>query len=221
MTLWERVTMLIKADVNALIEKAENPEAVLKQLLLDMQNQYIQVKTHVAIAAAHQHLLERKQKENLEAQNEWLSKAELAVRKGDEKLARLALERSLTYETAAKSFSQQMQGQAHQLLSLRDSLRRLEQKMTETKAEAELLLAQHRRARLAAQSGVSGIAELKQDAAFERLSSKVAESEALAEGRLSVGDRNAEQKLAELELEDRVNQLLAELKAKAGQSPQG
>ena len=87
MTLWERVTMLIKADVNALIEKAENPEAVLKQLLLDMQNQYIQVKTHVAIAAAHQHLLERKQKENLEAQNEWLSKAELAVRKGDEKLA--------------------------------------------------------------------------------------------------------------------------------------
>ena len=221
MTLWERVTMLIKADVNALIEKAENPETVLKQLLLDMQNQYIQVKTHVAIAAAHQHLLERKQKENLEAQNEWLSKAELAVREGDEKLARLALERSLTYETAAKNFSQQMQGQAHQLLSLRDSLRRLEQKMTETKAEAELLLAQHRRARLAAQSGVSGIAELKQDATFERLSSKVAESEALAEGQLGVGNRNAEQKLAELELEDRVNQLLAELKAKAGQSPQG
>lgn len=221
MTLWERVTMLIKADVNALIEKAENPETVLKQLLLDMQNQYIQVKTHVAIAAAHQHLLERKQKENLEAQNEWLSKAELALRKGDEKLARLALERSLTYETAAKNFSQQMHGQAHQLLSLRDSLRRLEQKMTETKAEAELLLAQHRRARLAAQSGVSGIAELKQDAAFERLSSKVAESEALAEGQLAVGDRNAEQKLAELELEDRVNQLLAELKAKAGQLPQG
>jgi phage shock protein A len=90
--------------------------------------------------------------------------------------------------------------------------------MTETKAEAELLLAQHRRARLAAQSGVTGVAELKQDAAFERLSSKVAESEALAESQLAVGDRNAEQKLAELELEDRVNQLLAELKAKAGPS---
>src|SRR5947209_4614138 len=105
MSLLDRVTTLIRANLNDLVDKAEDPEKLLKQLLLDMQNQFIQVKTQVAIAIADQHLLERKQSENLEAQQEWVRKAELAVHKGEEDLARLALERSLTYENAAKNFA--------------------------------------------------------------------------------------------------------------------
>ena len=61
MALLERVAMLIKADLNDLIDKAEEPEKLLKQLLLDMQNQYMQLKTQVAMAAADQYLLEQKQ----------------------------------------------------------------------------------------------------------------------------------------------------------------
>ena len=74
MPLLDRVTTLIKANLNDLVDKAENPEKLLKQLLLDMQNQFMQVKTQVAIAIADQHLLEKKQHENLEAQKEWMRK---------------------------------------------------------------------------------------------------------------------------------------------------
>jgi phage shock protein A len=107
MALLERVAMLIKADLNDLIDKAEEPEKLLKQLLLDMQNQYMQLKTQVAMAAADQYLLEQKRNEYLEAQKEWVDKADLALRKNDEQLARAALERSLAYESAAKNFAQQ------------------------------------------------------------------------------------------------------------------
>ncbi len=84
MPLLDRVTTLIKANLNDLVDKAEDPEKLLKQLLLDMQNQFMQVKTQVAIAIADQHLLEKKQQENLDAQKEWVRKAELAIQKNEE-----------------------------------------------------------------------------------------------------------------------------------------
>ncbi len=64
MALLERVSTLVRANLNDLIDKAEDPEKMIKQVILDMQNQLLQVKTQVAIAIADQHLLENKQKEN-------------------------------------------------------------------------------------------------------------------------------------------------------------
>ena len=122
MTLLERVATLIKADLNDLIDKAEDPEKLLKQLLLDMQNQYMQLKTQMAMAAAEQHVLDQKRDEHLEDQKEWVDKADLALRKNDEHLARAALERSLAYESAAKNFAQEAQDESRQVLLLRDSL---------------------------------------------------------------------------------------------------
>jgi phage shock protein A len=141
MALLERVATLIKANLNDLVDKAEDPEKLLKQLLLDMQNQFMQVKTQVAIAIADQHLVEKKQAESLNLQQEWLRKAELAVHKNEEDLARVALERSITYENAAKNFTQQIEDQSHQVQLLRDALHRLEQKITETRSKTDLLIA--------------------------------------------------------------------------------
>ena len=214
MPLLDRVTTLIKANLNDLVDQAENPEKLLKQLLLDMQNQFMQVKTQVAIAIADQHLLEKKQRENLDAQKEWLRKAELAVQKNEEDLARLALERSLTYENAARNFAQQIEDQSHQVQTLRDALHRLEQKMTETNTKTELLIAQHRRARLAVRSGAAHMQEFESDAAFLRLQSKVSEAEALGVGQLAAGEPNPEQRLAALEKSDQVDRLLADLKTR-------
>ncbi len=209
---------MIKANLNDLVDKAEDPEKLLKQLLLDMQNQFMQVKTQVAIAIADQHLLEKKQQENLDAQNEWMRKAELAVQKNEEDLARMALERSLTYENAAKNFAQQIEDQSHQVQMLRDALHRLEQKMTETKSKAELLIAQHRRARLAVRSGTANMKDFESDAAFLRLESKVSEAEALGHGHLIAGQPNAEQRLAALEKSDQVDRLLADLKSRVART---
>jgi phage shock protein A len=206
------VATLIKANLNDLVDKAEDPEKLLKQLLLDMQNQYMQVKTQVAIAIADQHLLEKKQQENMDSQNEWLRKAELAVAKNEEDLARIALERSLTYENAAKNFAQQIEDQSQQVQTLRDALHRLEQKMTETKAKTEVLVAQHRRARLAMRSGITAMREFDNDAAFDRLKWKVAEAEALGQGHAAISQPNTEQRFSALEKADQVDRLLADMK---------
>ncbi len=214
MPLLDRVTSLIKANLNDLIDKAEDPEKLLKQLLLDMQNQFMQVKTQAAIAIADQHLLEKKQRENLEAHEEWLRKAELAIQKNEEVLARVALERSLTHENAAKNFAEQIEDQSQQVQLLRDALDRLEQKTTETKAKSDLLIAQHRRARVGLQSGTSSSKEFQHDATLLRMQSKISETESLGHGHRVVGEPNAEQRLAALERTDQVERLLADLKTK-------
>ncbi len=127
----------------------------------------------------------------------------------------MALERSLTYENAAKNFSQQIEDQSHQVRILRDALHRLEQKMTETRTKTELLIAQHRRARLAIRSGTGNLKEFESDAAFDRLQSKVFEADALGHGHLIANQPNAEQRLAALEKSDQVDRLLADLKTRA------
>lgn len=215
MPLLDRVTTLIRANLNDLVDKAENPEKLLKQLLLDMQNQFMQVKTQVAIAIADQHLLERKHTENLDLQKEWLRKAELAVTKKDEDLARVAIERSLTYETAAKNFAQQIQDQSHQVHVLRDALHRLEQKMTETRTQSELLIAQHRRARLSERAGSAVMQDIGNDATLHRMREKVFEADALGNGTLEANQPGPEQRLAALEKSDQVERLLADIKSRA------
>ena len=88
MALLERVSTLVRANLNDLVDKAEDPEKMIKQVILDMQNQLMQVKTQVAIAIADQHLLSKKHKENEAAAGEWVRKAEIAVEKQQDDLAR-------------------------------------------------------------------------------------------------------------------------------------
>ena len=147
MALLERVSTLVRANLNDLIDKAEHPEKMIKQVILDMHNQLLQVKTQVAIAIADQHLLEKKRKENEDKVAEWMRKAELAVDKKQDDLARAALERVESYRDLTDGFAQQVTDQKAQVENLKTALRQLEQKLTEAQAKADLLIAQHRRAR--------------------------------------------------------------------------
>src|ERR1700681_3306444 len=104
MSLLERVSTLIRANLNDLIDKAENPEILIKQVIVDMENQLLQVKTQVAISIADQHMLEKKQKEHDAKASEWMRKAELAVDRGQDDLARAALERHKSCQRTSDSF---------------------------------------------------------------------------------------------------------------------
>ena len=84
MALLERVATLVRANLNDLVDKAEDPEKMIKQVILDMQNQLLQVKTQVAISIADQHVLEKKLKENDESEKQWQRRAEMAVDKKDD-----------------------------------------------------------------------------------------------------------------------------------------
>ncbi len=133
MALLERVSTLIRANLNDLIDKAENPEILIKQVIMDMENQLLQVKTQVAIALADQHLLEKKQKENEDKIADWNRKAEMAVGKQHDDLARAAIERSLHYKQMTDSFQQQVADQKLQVETLKNALNKLTQKLEEAR----------------------------------------------------------------------------------------
>jgi len=218
MALLERVATLVRANLNDLVDKAEEPEKMIKQVVLDMQNQLLQVKTQVAIAIADQHLLEKKQKENEEKIAEWMRKAELAVDKKEDDLARASLQRVESYRDLSHSFAQQVADQKAQVENLKSALRQLEQKLTEAQAKADLLIAQHRRARAVGKASEARLAvgDDSKSATFDRMKHKVARAEAVSEATSQIADDNIDDRLAALEKEDRIEQLLAELKAKRG-----
>src|ERR1700736_4593750 len=122
MALLERVSTLIRANLNDLIDQAEDPEKLIKQVILDMQNQLLQVKTQVAIAIADQHLLVKKQKENETVAADWMRKAGLAVDKKEDDLARASLERSMSFKRLGENYAQQVADQTVQVENLKSAL---------------------------------------------------------------------------------------------------
>src|SRR3981189_476447 len=108
MAVLDRVATLVRANLNDLIDRAEHPEKMIKQVILDMENQLLQVKTQVAIAIADEHLLRRKKTENATQEQDYIRKAELAIEKGHEDLARVALERSLSFQQMTGNFDVQL-----------------------------------------------------------------------------------------------------------------
>lgn len=217
MSLLERVSTLLRANLNELVEKAEDPERMLKQLVLDMENQLLQVKTQVAIAISDEHLLNKKQKEHEEQAEEWKRKAGLAVSKGHDDLARMALERSLSYEKLSQGFHQQAEDQKEEADTLRQALLNLDRKLAETRARCEMLIAQHRRTRVVGKANKARhAADASQDTTLNRMKSKIQVGEArnMADKEL-LGTDSLEDRFAELESEDKVEAMLAELKAKA------
>jgi phage shock protein A len=214
MALLDRVATLVRANLNDLVDRAENPEKMLKQVILDMENQFIQVKTQVAIALADLHVLEKKKKENVEKHAEWMRKAELAVDKNDDELARAALERALSFQQLTESFDQQIADQEVQVESLKAALKKLELKLSEARGKADLLIAQHRRSRAVSRAAEAQITPEGENRTFERMHRKVVHEEALGRAKGEVLGDDIDGRLHALEQQDKINTLLDEIKAK-------
>ena len=221
MALMERVATLLRANLNDLIDRAEEPEKMLKQLALDMENQLLQLKTQVAMSLADQHLLERKTREQQEAADSWQRKAELAVSKGDDVLARAALERALGHEGMLAAFRAQVAEGSAESESLRSTYTRLQGKLAETHVQCEVLLAQHRRAqmvsratqaRAAAEDGTSVSLRGK---TLHRVQSRIGNAEAQNHAaKALLPGTSLDDRFATMEREQRVEQLLNDLKNK-------
>ena len=216
MALLERVTTLIRANLNDLVDRAEDPEKMIKQVILDMQNQLIQLKTQVAISIADEHMLEKRMKENEEKAKEWFHKAEIAVDKSKDDLARGALERHKSYQQLAGNFAEQVQDQKVQVENLKSALRKLEQKLAEAQSKADLLIAQHRRSRASSRASDAAMAmdSNSQVAAFERLKDKVIRAEAVSQARSEIMTDSLEDQFEELSKGDEIEKLLAEIKSR-------
>ncbi len=213
MALLERVGALVRANLNDLVDKAEEPEKMIKQVILDMQNQLLQLKTQVAIAIADQHLLAKKASENEEKQAEWMRKAELAVDKKDDALARAALERAMGYKDLADNFHQQVGDQKSEVESLKGSLQKLEGKLVEAQAKSDLLIARHRRARASKKASEARM-DTSSTGTFDRMKQKVTRAEAVSQAWAEVAADDVEDRFAALEKEKEIDRLLAELKSR-------
>ncbi len=216
MGLMERVSALVRANLNDLVDKAEDPEKMLKQVILDMENQLIQVKTQVAVAIADEHLLAKREKENSAKRAEWMRKAELALDKGDEPLARAAIERAETCRVIGEALAEQMTDQKTQTETLRAALHKLDEKLADARARVDMLVAQHRRARTMrkaaeAQHPVAGNTTA---ATFDRMRRKVDHGEAVAAAHVEIAAASVDERFEELERNERIENLLNELKSR-------
>src|SRR5437763_2674280 len=216
MAVLDRVSTLIRANINDLISKAEDPEKVIRQLILDMNNQLIQVKTQVAAAIADERLLQKRYEDNQKRADEWQRKAELAVTNSQDELAKEALLRRRSFQETADGFKEQWTQQAAQVEQLKDALTQLEAKINEAQTKKDLLIARSRRAKAETTirktlAGVDAGGALSE---FERMEEKVEEQEAQAKAYADLDQDTLDTRFRHLEEEDAVNKELEALKAK-------
>ena len=218
MAVLERVATLVRANLNDLIDRAEDPEKMIKQVILDMENQLLQVKTQVAISMADQHLLQKKQTEHEDKAAEWMRKAELAVDKGrtTSRARRWSVFRASRRRWT--SYRQQVDDQRAQVTTLKAALGKLDQKLAEAQAKSDTLLAQHRRARALGKASDAqiGIGDRSAIRTFDRMKQKVSREEAVSQAKSELAGGNLEDRFTQLERDDEVDRLLAELKARRG-----
>ena len=222
MGIFSRLKTLISSNVNDMISKAEKPEKMLNQLIIDMQEQLLESKRAVALAIADEKKLER-ELANQEAQaQEWEKKAMLAVRSGKDDLAKEALLRKQEYDNAAAEYRKQWEAQKTSVEKLKESLRELQNKIEEAQRKKNLLIARAKRAEAQQKiqntmSSVSGNRSAFD--AFDRMAQKVDQMEAQADAAKELEDftsnNNLEKRFAELEKSDAsADLLLDELKKK-------
>ncbi|MDQ3365624.1 MAG: PspA/IM30 family protein [Myxococcota bacterium] len=231
MGIFSRLGTLIKSNLNDLITKAEDPEKMLTQVLLEMQQQLVEAKKAVAVAIADEKKLQKQYTSETDKSKEWERKAMVAVRAGDDNLARQALARKQEHETIATQFQQQWIGQKQAVEKLKDALRLLNNKIEEAKRKKNILIARKKRAEAQQQiaNTMQGLGDTSAFDTFDRMAERIqlmeAEAEAGAElaGELS-GD-TLESKFLQLEQAGGANEddALSELKAKMGllEAPKG
>jgi phage shock protein A len=216
MGLLDRIGMVVKSNVNAMVTAAEDPEKILEQSIIDMQEDLVQLRQAVAQAMA---ALKRQEQQYTQAQTqatEWERRAMLALQKGDENLAREALSRKKTHSDSVASLKPAFDQQTAQVDVLKKNLVALEGKISEAKTKKEMLKARVQSAK--AQENLNNmlgkINTNSAAAAFERMEERVMMAEAKASATSELGMDNLEAQFATLESGSDVDDELAALKAK-------
>jgi phage shock protein A len=183
MAILQRFWTVIKSNLNHMIGKAEDPEKMLNQMLLDMQEQLINAKKQVAVAIADEKRLLKQHEDERAKALEWEQKAMLAINAGKDDLARQALERKAEHEKYANGFEQQWQGQKAAVDQLKTALSTLSSKIEDAKRKKNLLVARAKRAE--AQKTItdtmSGMGNTNAIDTIERMEQKIDQMESEAQ----------------------------------------
>ena len=215
MGLLDRLSRLVRANLNAFVSDAEDPIKILDQSVADMQEDLVKLRQAVAIAIASQKRLENQANQAREQIQNWLSRAELALKKGEDDLAREALSRKKTFQETYESLSTQFKAQNGQVEKLKKSLLLLERKIAEARTKKDMLKAraQAAKAQQKIQSAVGDLGGKSAMAAFERMEDKVEALEASGQAALELAGEDLESKFAALEGGDDIEKELETLRS--------
>jgi len=223
MGIFSRLGTLIKSNLNDLISKAEDPEKMLNQVLVDMKTQLVEAKKQVAVAIGDEKRLKKQWEDQGVQSKEWERKAMLAVQAGDDELAKEALSRQKEHEDLSTQFEQQWHLQKQAVDKLKDQLRVLNNKIDEAQRKKNILVARAKRAEAqkTIQSTMAGLSDTSAFDTFDRMAEKVDQIEAEAEAGAELSGELTGDTLAERfkRLESGgvgADQQLAALKAKMG-----
>ncbi len=190
MGIFENLGRLFKANINDLIAKAENPEKILNQVILEMNEHLVESKKAVALALADEKKLERQMNENLAQSKDWESKAMLAVRSSRDDLAKEALVKKAAFEKDALAYKQQYDIQHENVDKLKGMLRQLQDKIEEAERKKNLLVARSKRAEAQKQISetMGKLGNNSAFSAFDRMEKKVDQIEAEASAQAELED---------------------------------
>jgi len=221
MGLFDRISRVVKSNLNDLVSKAEDPEKILEQALLEMQEDLIQLRQGVAQAIAAQKRTEQQYKQNQNESERWDRNARLALQKGDENLARQALERKKNYLETANTLKTTLDQQVAQIDNLKRNLIALESKISEAKTKKDMLKARSSAAKAQEQlqGTVGRLGTSSAMAAFERMEEKVMMQEARAQAVGELAGNDLDSQFAALEAGSDVDDELAALKAQMSLGP--
>jgi phage shock protein A len=222
--IFSRMQTIISSNINALLDGAEDPEKMINQTLLEMQEGLRETKIAVARAIRDKKMLEDKYDETVKQTDYWEEKAIIAVEKGDDNLAKEALKRKKEQGDAASDLKTQLETMTKNVDALKSSCAALESKMEEAKRKKEILLARLKNAETSKKINENvGKFNANSTSAFEtfdRMEKQVnyAEAEAEAVQELSDPDIDVKKKFEELETNDKVDSELEALKKRLGKS---
>ncbi len=183
MGFFGRLAQLIKSNLNDLISKSEDPEKMLNQVILDMNQQLVEAKKQVAVAIADEKRLQKQYNNQKAVSEEWEKKAMMAIRAGDDALAKEALLRKKEHDQLAAQFKEQWDKQNQAAGQLKTALRALNNKIEEAKRKKNVLIARKRRAEAmkSIQETMSGLSDTSAFDTFDRMATKIDQLEAEAE----------------------------------------
>ncbi len=216
MNLLERVLTLLRANVNSMMEKADDPEQVLRQLQQDMRNQLVQVKTQVATAIAESHKLQHRSKEKATEADAWLKKAEQAIQQNNDTAARAHLGHYNDMLKQAQRYQQQQKEQEQLVSTMRGVLSQLETKISEVETTIDLLIARKRNALIQQRvfDALNKTGGTKEKERAAKAQDAVLEAEARARALAELHKNDLDVQLNQLTQEQFIEQQMNELKAK-------
>lgn len=216
MPIFEKIKRILKSNINDLLDRVEDPEKILEQLLEDMQQELKEAKIQVAAAIRDGNKLEAQYRENLDSSEKWEKRAIVFIQNGDDTRAKEALRRKRSFNELAESFREQLEAQKESIAVLKDGLATLESKIEEAKHKRALLIARQKRAEAekAIQQTMAGISDSTALSAFDRIQNRVLDAEMNVEAIRELRQLSLEDRFAELNRNDEIEDELAKLKAK-------